>query len=105
MDQFEVAKVYRKVPKWFTKPKQINTRILLAFLDLSKNGKYIEIKSVEEKCKEITTFNENLAQLCCYGKKNNAKIFKKQNGLIKLEDEICQFILDCYSEYKKVCQK
>ena len=42
-EEEEIKKVQRKVPKWFKKDKQhqINSRILLKFLDLKSKNRFV----------------------------------------------------------------
>ena len=48
LDQQEIEKIYRKVPRWFTRLNQINSTILIKFLELSNNGGFVEIEKLKE---------------------------------------------------------
>ena len=101
LDQQEIEKIYRKVPRWFTRLNQINSTILIKFLELSNNGGFVEIEKLKESCKTIKDFEGNFNQMCYIGSKNNAKLFEKQDNLVRLEIKVRDFILKTYKEMIK----
>lgn len=101
MDKTELNKALRKIPRWLSHKNQINSQILFNYLELSIEGNFIEIEALEQACDHIKDFYGNFNQMCYPGKKNNAQIFEKQNGLVRLQPELRSFILDNYKHFLK----
>lgn len=101
MDALEIDKIYRKIPRWFRNPTQINSQILIKYLELAKKGKPVKIDELSEKCKHIQTFQSNLAQMCYSSDKNNAKIFRKDGQYLYLERVIQDYVLNLYKNFER----
>jgi 5-methylcytosine-specific restriction endonuclease McrBC GTP-binding regulatory subunit McrB len=100
MTQEEIKKVDRKIPKWFRKNRQINSRILIKFLELSnKDINLISKEKLKETCSDI--FAGNYDQMKNVGEKNNAQVFYENNdGDISLQhDEVRKLILEEYEKF------
>ncbi len=97
----EVKKVKSKVPKWFDKKEQINSRILFAFLELQDKNNTVTFEMLREQC-GVKTFKSNFQQMSNFGKKNNAKIFtkNKDSDTVYLWDKTQEFIMSEYGKYK-----
>ena len=101
MTQEEIEKVKRKIPKWFRNDRQINSRILIKFLELSnKDINPVSKKKLEEACRDIN-FTGNYNQMKNVGENNHAQVFYENNGYISLQHdkEVREFILE---EYEKI---
>lgn len=96
--EIEIDKVIRKLPKWFKKPENINTRILIIFLELEKKIGKVDYLTLAENCSGIDTFKENFAQMKNFGQKNNGKIFEQTESIIKLWNPVKDYVI---SEYNK----
>ena len=105
MPDDEFRKIHRKIPVWFKKPNQINSHILIKYLENTNDGNYIEIERLSDLCNSIETFKTNFAQMCTIGKKNHACIFEKQNALVRLIPSIKKFVLDNYNQFLKEQKK
>lgn len=99
MSQEEYNKVHRKIPQWFRKTSQINSQILIGYLELT-NGHNLPVSTIElgKHCANVRTFTENLNQMKIITDKNHAKVFDEENGTLTLWEPVACFILD---EYKK----
>ncbi|CAC9550917.1 HNH endonuclease [uncultured Gammaproteobacteria bacterium] len=104
-EEEEIKKVQRKVPKWFKKDKQhqINSRILLKFLDLKSKNRFVSFDTLKKKCSDMKSFHSNYSQMTHFGKTSNGKIFDNTNKEdIKLWKPVEKFIQD---EYLKIVDK
>jgi len=98
--EIEIDKVIRKLPKWFKKPDNINTRILITFLELEKEfGSSVDYDILSKNCSGIDTFKTNFAQMKNYGQKNNGKVFEQTGSLITLWNPIKKYVISEYSRH------
>ncbi len=91
----EINKVRRKLPKWHTKPHQINSQIVQAYLDYEQQTDYITKQQFREYCekKGIQNFDSNFPQMCNISPKNHGKVFDiKQDGEIVLWEPVAEYI-------------
>ena len=99
-ENIEIEKVKSKVPKWLNnRQTQINSKILISFLELNKKCDIVTIDMLKHKC-NLPTFHSNFQQMCNFSKKNNAKIFSKLENKIFLWDKVEGFILNEYKNSK-----
>jgi hypothetical protein len=95
----EIDKVKRKVPVWLKRHKQINSKILYAFLSLRNVQKTIPIEVLKNKCNmNGNKFETNFNQMTTISKKNHGKVFVISNGTVELWSEVKDFVL---KEYEK----
>lgn len=97
----EAWKVEQRVPKWFNKPHQINSRILVAFMELLGENNSVPLYKLETTCRSIKTFQSNYSQMKNFGEKNHAKVFEEAGGRVCLWEPVRNFIKIEYSNYKK----
>ncbi len=95
----EIEKVRRKIPRWFKNPHQINSRILVAFLNLKNNNIRVTPTFLREHCSEINDFEGNYNQMKSFGEKNHAKVFQEINNTIELWKPVAGFILELYEKH------
>ncbi|EEZ80674.1 hypothetical protein [Candidatus Thioglobus sp.] len=98
----EVNKVARKLKFW-AKPerkKQINARILNAYLDLNKSGvENITEDTLKDALLNIKDFKNNFDQMKNIAEKNHGKIFEQDNfGNIRIWNPVQSFV----DEYEKI---
>lgn len=94
----EIWKVQNRVPKWFRNPHQINSQILIAYMDLLGENKSVAVYKLEAACRSIKTFQNNYVQMKSFGEKNHAKVFEEAGGRITLWEPIREFVK---KEFKK----
>lgn len=103
-EEKEITKVKRKIPSWFSKPNQLNHKILVSYLKLSnKNTKSVKIEDI------ISTLDmndnqkiiENFRQMKTVSDKNHAKVFTEEDGFITLWSPVANFIVE---EYEKILE-
>ena len=103
-EEKEIKKVKRKIPTWFSKPNQLNHKILVSYLKLSnKNTKSVKIEDI------ISTLDmndnqkiiENFRQMKTVSDKNHAKVFTEEDGFITLWSPVANFIV---KEYEKILE-
>jgi len=96
----EILKVQRKVPEWFRKREQINSRVLIAYLKLEQSKQVITPNLLEAECNEIKTFKSNYNQMKIISDKNHAKVFQENNGQITLWEPVAEFIISEFNNYQ-----
>lgn len=103
-DEKEIEKVIKRVPGWLSKGyTQINSVILLKFLELTKEKNAISLPDLEEECSQLIDkgkFNSNFTQMKNFGKKNHGKVFETKNDEIFLWKPVAEFILTKYEKIK-----
>ena len=103
--QQEIEKVRKRIleNKWFYKPNQINTRILVRFMELSnKNTKPVYIDDLRKICGDIRDFDGNLASMKTEARNNNAngKFFEEyERNAISLWQPVANFICEEYDKW------
>jgi hypothetical protein len=97
----EVWKVHSRVPKWFRKPHQINSRILIAYLDLLGENKSVPLHKLESACRSIKTFQNNYVQMKSFGERNHAKVFEESGGRVTLWEPVREFVKQEFKNFKK----
>ncbi|PCI44507.1 MAG: hypothetical protein COB41_04145 [Proteobacteria bacterium] len=98
----EVEKVHDKIPKWFKNPEQINTRILLAYMNLVSKREVITVDLLKSECRGIGTFDINYPQMKNISRKNNAKVFHQEGDLVTLWKPVKSFIQREYEQIAKL---
>ena len=104
-EEFQIKKVRRNVPKWFhLKPTQINSQILLNFLEIYSDNNIVKIETLKQKCSHLKTFQTNFSKMIDFTEKNNGKVFNVEGNKIYLWSPVKDFILSEYEKYNKtVC--
>ena len=82
-EQYQIDKVKKNIPKWFKNPNQINSTILLKFLEIQNHKIKITIDTLEYEC-DLNTFKSNFAKMIDFTEKNNGKVFEVINDNIYL---------------------
>lgn len=96
----EVRKVIRRIPKWFIKKHQTNSKILLAYLNVSNlNSSPVYPVDIEKNCNlDRSVFYTSFANMK-YSSSTIGKIFQTNtDGTVELWQPVAEFILQ---EYKK----
>ena len=101
----EIKRVKRRVPKWMSRPNQINSIILRLFLKLSnKNEKPVSLNLLEENFRKenpglASKFKTNYSQMKKITPNNHAKVFEeKNNSEIKLWEPVKEIIISLYDD-------
>ena len=96
----EIAKVRRRVPRWFKNPSQYNSTILNAFLELYDQQNQVAVQMLRNKCQTVNDFEGNYNQMKNFGEKNHGKVFEETNGIVTLWKPVKEFILELYKSQK-----
>lgn len=96
----EIEKVKSRIPRWFDKPIQNNSLILISYLNLLKTKPSISVNDLLLSCHDVNNFNNNYNQMKNFGKNNHAKVFDEINGVIKLWSPVKDFILEEFKKYE-----
>lgn len=98
----EIDKVARKLPKWASKPQQINSKILNLYLLLKQQipGGITETL-LREKYGDASEFDRNLPQMKISSPKNHGKVFEVRNGFVEIWGPVLPFI----KEYEAMTAK
>lgn len=98
-DSIEINKVSRKLKLWAKRPKQINSKILNAFLKLERSGaSVITENNLKDELLDEKTFESNFAQMKIIAEKNHGKVFEQYGENIVLWPPVVSNI----REYEKV---
>jgi hypothetical protein len=97
----EIAKVKNRIPRWFQRPNQNNSRILIAYMKLLEKSESVSINQLAEVCKDVPNFTGNYAQMINMAEKNHGKVFNGSNGNILLWEPVREFIIQEYINSKK----
>ncbi len=95
----EVFKVQNRIPRWFKNPHQINSRILIAYMELLENDKSVSFHKLESSCRSIETFQNNYVQMKSFGERNHAKVFEEAGSRITLWEPVRKFVKVEYDKY------
>ena len=95
----EVDKIENRIPKWFRNPHQINTRILVAYMELLGDDKSVPLYKLETSCRSIKTFQSNYNQMKIISEKNHGKIFEESGSRITLWEPTRNFVKKEYEKY------
>lgn len=94
----EIEKVLRKVPIWIEKAdQQINSIILISFLDLLQDNEFVSRKQLKEECaSRVNDFDGNFSQMAQFGQKNHGKVFEVVKDEVRLWEPVSEFIKNLY---------
>jgi hypothetical protein len=98
----EIEKVERKVPKWLKVGKtQINSIILITFLEMLEDKLYVSREKLMEKCGHLVNdFNGNFNQMAQFGKQNHGKVFEVYKNEVYLWKPVSKYILNLFQNTK-----
>jgi len=101
--QKEIEKVMKRVPNWLSKGyKEINSVILLKFLELKKKNDSISKQKFNMECDELigrSKFPGDFNQMTNFGQRNHGKFFETINDQVYLWKPVAEFI---HAEYEKI---
>lgn len=95
----EIEKVHKRIPKWFRSPKQINSKILIKYLEMKGIQEFVLFSDLEHNLRNIKTFKENYNSMKNFGERNHARVFHEIYGKVYLWKPVNDFIL---FEYKSI---
>lgn len=98
----EIEKVKNRVPKWFSKDTQINSFILIRFLELldSSRNNIVSREELKEVCSNyMNDFPGNFNQMANFGEHNHAKVFEIDRDSVWLWKPVAEFVLSEYQKY------
>ncbi|MDR3046618.1 MAG: hypothetical protein LBU51_03265 [Bacteroidales bacterium] len=97
-DTVEINKIHQRIPNWFNSPNQINSTVLINFMQLKDANGSVSYSDLEQRCKSIKKFKGNFDQMINFGQKNHGKVFEWSGTNIDLWQPVSVFI---ENEYKK----
>jgi hypothetical protein len=89
----EIEKVHKRIPKWFRSPTQINSKILMKYIELKGKEDFVYFSDLEHNLQSIKTFKENYNSMKNFGVRNHARVFEEINSKIYLWEPVKDFIL------------
>lgn len=98
----EIEKIYNRIPQWLRKGKtQINSIILITFLELLNEEKYVSKEDLRNACTPLVKdFSGNYNQMVNFGEKNHGKVFEHDKDTVRLWEPIANFVLNEYEIYQ-----
>jgi hypothetical protein len=97
--EFELAKIYKKVPVWFSKSNQKNSQILIAYMKLREEKTPVTFFELEKTCQRISNFRSIYQGMKTISERNNAKVFDEVGKIISLWDPGKSFVEKEYEKY------
>ncbi len=101
-DSEEIEKVRSKIPNWLKNTDQINSKILINYMELLKQDNSVLYKNLENSCSSIPSFKSNYNQMKTISIKNHAKVFEEVGGVITLWLPVKEFIKVEYEKIKNL---
>jgi hypothetical protein len=102
VEKAEIDKIHKRIPEWLKKEGHINRTILITFMELLENNKFVSRRELKEKCNSLVRdFNGNFNQMSQFGKKNHGKVFDVNRDDVRLWAPVEIFIKNAYNEYQK----
>lgn len=99
IDEDEIEKVKRKVPKWMKKTHQYNYQILKAYMDLSNNNLTpIKVGTLEKYVDIGKVFLGHYNGMKTISEKNHGKVFNELDRKVKLWEPVAEFIEGIFKE-------
>ena len=98
-NDLEFLKVQNRLPNWFKKKDQYNSRILYAFLRLYDINEIVSYEELKNEA-HFNTFKSNFDQMKNFGEKNHGKIFEQIDSNVYLWDYVKELVLDTYEKYR-----
>lgn len=101
-DDEEARKVRNRLRLWCDRPQQINTRILMAYLELKRSG----VTTITEPRLRATLpsdfpFDSNFAQMKIIAERNHGKIFETHSGQVTIWPPVETYVRDFESQVFK----
>lgn len=109
-DNANYGKALRRIPKWASKPNQINYKIVRAFLQLSHESQCVTYDSMLRRCSDkaqhpdvfAPTFATNFAQMKFDGDKSHGRVFDVDaNGIVTIWPFVQEAVFTYQSDFLK----
>ncbi len=97
----EIEKVKNRVPKWFKRSGQNNSKILIRFLTILEKSETVNLQQLADACVDVKNFMGNFAQMNNIADKNHGKVFAVTGDVVNLWEPVKDFIIQEYIEFKK----
>lgn len=97
----EISKVISRVPKWFSRPGQNNSKILIRYMNMLEKSEQVSFQQLAEECADVKNFSGNFAQMNNVAEKNHGKVFTGSSDNIQLWEPIKDFVIQEYINFKK----
>lgn len=101
LEEQEVTKVKSRVPKWFQKPGQNNSKILIRYMEMFEKDEKVSLRQLADSCGDVKNFAVNFAQMNKANGKNHGKVFQVEGDAVLLWPPVKEFIIQEYIEFKK----
>lgn len=99
LQELELAKIYKKVPVWFNKPNQKNSKILINYMKLREQKTPVTFFELEKACERIINFRSSYQAMKMISERNNAKVFDEVGRIISLWEPAKSFVEKEYERY------
>lgn len=97
--EFELSKIYKKVPVWFNKPSQKNSQILINYMKLREQKTPVTFFELEKACERVSNFRSSYQAMKTISERNNAKVFDEVGRIISLWEPGKSFVEKEYEKY------
>lgn len=100
--QSEIRKVKNRLPGWFSRPEQKNSKILYAYLSLYDSSVgYVLFRDLQQKANMGSVFKTNFDQMVNFGEKNHGKIFESEGERVYLWEKVKDYVLELYDSIRQ----
>ncbi len=98
----EIGKVEKRIPKWLKAEKtQINSIILITFLELLEDKLYVSREKLMTECSHLVKdFKGNFNQMSHFGEKNHGKVFEVIKDEVYLWKPVSKFVKNLYKNIR-----
>jgi hypothetical protein len=101
LERKEIAKVKSRIPKWFKRPAQNNSKILIRFMEIHEKDENVTLRQLSDACSDVKNFPVNFSQMNKANGRNHGKVFAVEGDNILLWEPVKDFIIREYIEFKK----
>lgn len=88
----EIKKVARRLKLWARRPKQINARILKAFLYLEKKNGNVTEECLSQLFEPEDNFSSNFQQMKIIADRNHGKVFDVSGGQVSIWPPVSDYV-------------
>ena len=101
LERKEIAKVKSRIPKWFKRPAQNNSKILIRFMEIHEKDENVTLRQLSDACPDVKNFPVNFSQMNKANGRNHGKVFTIEGNNVLLWEPVKDFIIREYIEFKK----
>ena len=99
LEENEIKRVRRKLPRWFSNQSQLNSQILIRYLNKVEGREFLDFNEFKECCSDIDRFDSHFSQMSKISKNNHGKVFDLMDTKLYLWEPVKKFIFEEQSKF------